>query len=130
MFKYGKTSKARLATCHPEIQRLCNSLIKDYDVTILCGHRGKEAQNKAFNEGRSTITYPNGKHNAQPSLAVDMGLYPINWEDSGRWYMFVGIVKERARQLGIEIRCGGDWDGDCKTDDQKFHDLPHFEIVL
>lgn len=129
-YRYGRTSKARLATCHPELQRLFNSLIKDYDVTILCGHRGKEEQNKAFKEGRSTITYPNGKHNSQPSLAIDAGLYPIDWNDKGRWYMFVGVVKERARQLNIKIRCGADWDNDLKTSDQSFHDLPHFELIL
>ncbi len=130
MFKFGRSSERRLRTCHPDLQRLCDSLIKDYDISILCGYRGEEAQNKAFKEGKSTITYPDGKHNAQPSLAVDMGLYPIDWEDAGRWYMFVGIVKERARQLGIKIRCGADWDNDGNTDDQKLHDLPHFELVL
>ena len=44
--------------------------------------------------------------------------------------MFIGIVNERAKQLGIKLRCGGDWDGDTETTDQKFHDLPHFELIL
>jgi peptidoglycan LD-endopeptidase CwlK len=127
-YKYGKTSKARLETCHPELQRLFNSLIQDYDISILCGHRGKEEQNKAVSDGKSTVVYPKSKHNSQLSLAVDAGLYPIDWNDMGRWYMFVGIVKERALQLGINIRCGADWDSDLKTSDQSFHDLPHFEL--
>ena len=129
-YKYGKSSKERLSTCHPELQRLFNSLIEHYDISILCGHRGKEAQNKAFKEGRSGIVYPNGKHNSQPSLAVDAGLFPIEWEDKGRWYMFVGIVRERARELGIKVRCGADWDDDLRTSNQAFHDLPHIELVL
>ena len=46
-YKYGKTSTARLATCHPEIQRLFNSLIKDYDVSVICGHRTEAEQDAA-----------------------------------------------------------------------------------
>jgi peptidoglycan LD-endopeptidase CwlK len=129
MFKYGISSTRRLDTCHPEIQRLFNSLINDYDITIICGHRGEAEQNKAVADGVSKTTYPNSKHNTTPSLAIDAALYPIDWGDIGRHYILVGIVRERARQLGIKIRCGADWDSDFATNDQKFNDLVHFEYV-
>lgn len=128
-YRYGKTSKARLATCHPEIQRLFNSLINDYDVSIICGHRTEEEQNAAVAKGASKTKYPNSKHNSLPSLGIDAALYPIDWNDVGRHYMFVGIVRERARQLGIPIRCGADWDSDFATNDQTFNDLVHFEYA-
>jgi len=63
------------------------------------------------------------------SLAVDVVPYPINWNDLPRFYMFVGYVKRIADELGITIRCGADWDMDGWSKDQKFHDLPHFELV-
>ena len=128
-YKYGKTSAARLATCHPEIQRLFNSLIKDYDVSVICGHRTEAEQDAAVNSGNSKTMYPNSKHNSLPSLGIDAALYPIDWNDGGRHYMFVGIVRERARQLGIPIRCGADWDSDFATNDQTFNDLVHFEYA-
>lgn len=128
-YRYGKTSKARLATCHPEIQRLFNSLINDYDVSIICGHRTEAEQNAAVAKGASKTKYPNSKHNSLPSLGVDAALYPIDWNDVGRHYMFVGIVRERARELGIPIRCGADWDSDFATNDQTFNDLVHFEYA-
>ncbi|AUR82451.1 hedgehog signaling/DD-peptidase zinc-binding domain protein [Vibrio phage 1.024.O._10N.261.45.F8] len=128
-YRYGKTSKARLATCHPEIQRLFNSLINDYDVSIICGHRTEEEQNAAVAKGASKTKYPNSKHNSLPSLGIDAALYPIDWNDVGRHYMFVGIVRERARELGIPIRCGADWDSDFATNDQTFNDLVHFEYA-
>ena len=128
-YKYGKTSAARLATCHPEIQRLFNSLIKDYDVSVICGHRTEAEQDAAVNSGNSKTLYPNSKHNSSPSLGIDATLYPIEWEDVGRHYMFVGIVRERARVLGIPIRCGADWDSDFSTNDQTFNDLVHFEYA-
>jgi peptidoglycan LD-endopeptidase CwlK len=31
--------------------------------------------------------------------------------------------------MGIEIRWGGDWDGDGDLSDHKFNDLPHFELI-
>lgn len=130
MYKYGKSSQARLDTCHPEIQRLFNELIKDWDVSIICGHRTEEAQNAAVKSGNSKTVFPNSKHNSMPSIAVDAALYPIDWNDSGRHYMFVGMVKQKAKDLGINIRCGADWDGDNDTGDQTFNDLVHFELLL
>ncbi len=129
-YKYSKTSRERLDSCHPKLQQLFDSLIKDYDVSIICGHRSKAKQDQAVASGASKTKFPNSKHNALPSLGVDAALYPIDWNDTGRHYMFVGIVKERARQLGIRIRCGADWDMDGHTDDQKFNDLVHFELVV
>lgn len=128
-YRYGKASKARLATCHPEIQRLFNSLINDYDVSIICGHRTEAEQNAAVAKGASKTKYPSSKHNSLPSLGIDAALYPIDWNDTGRHYMFVGIVRERARELGIPIRCGADWDSDFATNDQTFNDLVHFEYA-
>ena len=129
MYKYSKTSRKRLDPCHPELQRLFNSLIEDYDVSIICGHRSKAEQDKAVADGASKTRYPNSKHNSIPSLGIDAALYPINWNDHGRHYMFVGIVRERAKQLGIPIRCGADWDSDFATNDQTFNDLVHFEYA-
>ncbi|AUR83239.1 hedgehog signaling/DD-peptidase zinc-binding domain protein [Vibrio phage 1.032.O._10N.261.54.F5] len=128
-YRYGKTSKVRLATCHPEIQRLFNSLINDYDVSIICGHRTAAEQNAAVAKGASKTKYPNSKHNSLPSLGIDAALYPIDWNDAGRHYMLVGIVRERARELNIPIRCGADWDSDFATNDQTFNDLVHFEYA-
>jgi hypothetical protein len=35
-----------------------------------------------------------------------------------------------AEETGVDIRWGGDWDGDRSLEDQTFHDLPHFEVRL
>ena len=61
-------------------------------------------------------------------MALDAAPCPIDWEDAKRFYLFAGFVLGIARQLGIKLRWGGDWDGDFTWRDQKFHDLVHFEI--
>jgi len=129
MPKFGKSSSERLSTCHPDIQRLFNEVIKYYDCSVTCGHRSKEDQDKAFNEKKSKVQWPNSKHNSMPSVAADVVPYPIDWDDTRRFYMFVGIVRGVAAMMGIKIRCGADWDGDMEVKDQNFHDLPHFELV-
>lgn len=129
MPKFGSKSKKKLATCHPELQRLCNEVIKYYDFSVLEGHRTKAKQDNAFKQGRSKVQYPNSKHNTNPSMAVDIAPYPINWKDTPRWYHFGGYVKATADRLEIPIRWGGDWDGDFDLKDQNFYDLPHFELI-
>lgn len=129
MYVYGRSSRERLATCHPKLQALFNELIKDWDISIICGERSEEDQNAAVAAGNSKTVYPNSKHNTSPSIAVDAALYPIDWNDNGRNYMFVGMVKQKAKEMGIDIRCGADWDGDNSTKDQTFHDIVHFELI-
>lgn len=146
---FGRSSIAQLSTCHPLLQRLFQRVILDYDCTVLEGHRGQQAQDRAFAEGRSKLKFPNGNHNAYPSNAVDVApfdvtLKGVNWKtnvlDHGaldkeglanlmRFYHFGGIVKGIALLMGLKIRWGGDWDGDNYFSDQTFNDLPHFEIV-
>lgn len=126
---FGKRSKENLKTCHPDLQRLFNEVIRYFDCSVICGHRGEKEQNRANHLGRSRLIYPHSKHNKKPSLAVDVVPYPIDWSDTNRFYMFVGIVRGIAAMLDISIRCGADWNGDGNVKDQDFHDLPHFELV-
>ena len=129
MYKYGKSSSDRLATCHPDIQKVFNEVIKHTDCTIVEGVRSKERQEELVKTGKSKTM--NSKHLKQPdgySHAIDAMQYPIEWENWERNYMFAGFVKGIAASMGIELRLGADWDGDFTTKDQTFHDLPHFEL--
>jgi peptidoglycan L-alanyl-D-glutamate endopeptidase CwlK len=133
MPKFGTRSKTNLGQAHPELQRLFNEVIKHYDCSVICGHRGEEEQNAAYAEGRSKLKFPESKHNKSPSLAVDVVPYfsndpHIRWEDKEKFYEFGGFVQGVAKVLGINIRWGGNWDMDDELKDQSFFDLPHFEI--
>ena len=68
------------------MQELFNEVIKYFDCTLIQGHRGEEEQNKYFDEGKSKVRYPNGRHNARPSNAVDVVPYPIDWDATDRMY--------------------------------------------
>lgn len=126
---FGKDSQEKLATCDPRLQKVFNEVIKHFDCTVIEGHRGEAAQNKAFAEGKSKLKYPQGKHNKTPSLAADVLPYPIDWNDTNRMRYFAGFVVGIAATMGIKLRWGGDWNQNTELKDNSFNDLPHFELV-
>jgi peptidoglycan L-alanyl-D-glutamate endopeptidase CwlK len=128
MPKFGSTSKRRLSTCEKDLQLLFKEVVRGFDCTIVCGHRGEEAQNEAYKRGNSKVKYPHGRHNANPSRAVDVAPYPIDWTDRDRFHYFAGYVKGIASQMGIDVIWGGDWDNDTDLKDNGFDDLVHFEL--
>lgn len=103
------------------------------------GHRGEQKQTEAFENGRSQLPWPKGRHNHVPSLAVDVSPYPVCWDSAqkniARFYFFAGYVLATVEKLKAEgkmtksIRWGGDWDCDKDFSDQKFDDLVHFELI-
>lgn len=98
---FSNQSKKMLETLDPRLQKVCNSLIKWFDFKILQGHRNKEDQDKAYNEGKSKVKWPNGKHNANPSLAVDIAPYPIDWRDTG--YLQKQIQKYKDAHVKLAL---------------------------
>lgn len=110
-----------------------------FDFTVLEGHRGEEAQNRAYAKGLSKLPWPRGKHNSSPSKAVDIAPYPIDWGDGEtplkaeatrqRFCYLAGFVMAVALQREISLRWGGDWNGNRDTRDESFRDLGHFEIL-
>ena len=142
--RYSESSKSKLITVHPALQIVCLSVLMDgYDNKVTDGERGEYEQNKAYAEGTSTVHYPNSKHNRKPHkdfvYAVDVVPYPVIWPDKknrpetfakdlARFYMFAGYVRCKAKDLGVPIVQGADWNGNFDINDQKFDDLPHIEI--
>ena len=128
MPKFGKRSKANLATCEPELQKLFNEVIKHVDCSVTEGHRTKERQDKMYEEGKSKAKYPQSRHNSSPSQAADVTPYPVDYDDRERQTLFAGLVLGIAKGMDIDITWGGDWDNDFEVNDNKFDDFPHFEL--
>lgn len=135
MPKFSEISKQRLITCHPELVRLFNEVVKYYDCTILQGSRADAEQRKAFQEGNSKLDGVNKKSKHQVdkehpfSRAADVAPAPLDWKDKERFYHFAGMVQGIAQMLNINIIWGGDWDNDNDFRDNKFNDLVHFELA-
>lgn len=128
MPQFSQKSLDRLHTCHPLLQILMLGVVKRFDITVLCGHRGEAEQNAAYAAGNSKLKWPKSKHNKVPSEAVDIVPYPIDWEDTAAF--------ERMGQ--VVLQCWEEMDPD---DTAKWQlvwgktfkglvDYPHFEIRL
>ena len=138
MYKFSKRSKGNLATADEKLQLLFNEVIKEFDCTVIYGHRTPEDQFELFKKGRERIDgwwqvvdkskvvtnldgyTKNSKHNYYPSKAVDVVPYPLDWNDIERFKLLASVVKRKAMELGIDVEWGGDW--------KSFKDYPHWQI--
>lgn len=137
MYKFSKRSRDNLSTASTNLQKLFNEVIKEADCTVICGHRSPEEQFELFKKGRENknfkwvvvdkskvVTNIDGRakksnHNYLPSKAVDVVPYPLDWNDIAAFKKLGEVVKRKAKELGIKISWGGDW--------QSLKDYPHFE---
>lgn len=133
MPRFSLKSQDRLNTCHPLLQELFNSVVKEYDCAVIEGHRARRKQNQLYLGGKSKVKWPDSKHNIMPSEGVDVAPWikgkGIPWKEPNNFYVFSGYVLGKAKEMGIQVRWGGDWDGDHDVNDQWFNDLGHWELL-
>jgi len=132
---FGKTSKSRLYTCHPDLIMIAEESIKYFDFSVLVGHRTKERQNELFAGGYSKVKWPNSRHNSSPSLAFDLAPWPIprDWDtrhSRKRFNFLAGQIFGTAQRYGIKLRWGGDWKRSDLTIENSWDDLAHFELFI
>lgn len=126
MPQFSGRSLTKLSECHPLLQKLMRDVIQSVDFSVICGYRNKQEQDIAYESGHSKLRWPQSKHNSNPSLAVDIVPYPIDWDNIAAFHMLSDEVKaswERlpeAEKRGWELSWGGDW--------KKFKDYPHWEL--
>jgi peptidoglycan LD-endopeptidase CwlK len=123
----------RLDKVHPALAKLVREVAKVYPLLVICGERGKAAQDEAYHAGKSNHRWPSSKHNIQPpdtvAFAVDVAPLPLDWRDKERFYYLGGYMMATAKRFEIKLRWGGDWDNDYDLHDQKLYDLVHYEII-
>lgn len=138
-YRFSQHSLMQYQALHGDLQKIIDIAIKHHDFRIQEGYRDKAAQDTYFARGTTKVRWPNSRHNSNPSMAMDLWPFVngkfIGWNDTKQWYYFGGMVVFIGRQLkdsgeiGHTIRWGGDWDRDNDLSDQRFNDLPHFELL-
>lgn len=125
----GNRSLENLSLVDIRLQQIVQEAIEIMDFSVIEGHRDDARQNYMYRTGLSQLKWPKSKHNALPSLAVDLAPYPIDWNDTERFVLLAGVMFTIAKQKGIKIRWGGDWDNDGIMIDETFRDYVHFELL-
>lgn len=131
MPRLGHHSLENLSSCDHRLQDVCCEAIKHVDFSVICGHRDKAAQDKACAGGLSKTPWPTSKHNSNPSTAVDVVPFSNGAAVWGDKALFITVADEMltaATKYGVKLRWGGDWNGNGLSD-EKFLDMPHFELA-
>lgn len=135
MRTWGEKSQAVVDTLDDQLEIVVTRIRDEVcDVSLLEGHRDQAKQNEYYygDPQRSKLPWPEGKHNAYPSLAVDLQPYPrpqCTQVLRETLAYIAGAAVAIGREEGVTIRWGGDWDRDTQLGDQNFDDFFHLEIV-
>lgn len=137
-FKFGTRSMLRLRGVKEPLRKVAIHAIElsSVDFTVLEGVRTPERQAQLYAQGRTSpgkiVTWTmRSKH--IDGLAVDLA--PVNadgsidWNDPKKFDQMAEAVFAAAKELGVEIRWGADWDRDGNKREKGEHDSPHFELV-
>lgn len=122
MPKFGLKSLQNKKTLHPLLQEIVDEAIKHTDFSIIWGYRTKEKQNEAYAKGNSQLRFPLSKHNRNPSEAMDLVPWPVDWNNIPAFEQLSKLIKWIAKEKEIEIVWGGDW--------KRFRDYAHYELRL
>ena len=142
--RFGNKSNERLLTCQRDLIKIMMLAISrsNIDFSIVEGHRPVSVQLEYYNANPPLTRVKFGKHNLDPSNAVDICIWHPNRAtrmkiayDPKHLCYVAGIIQACAVELHAKgevehlIRWGGNWDkDDVIIYDQSFQDLVHFEI--
>lgn len=132
MYKYSQKSLSNLEGLHPQLQEFALELIKvtPHDISITCGVRTAEEQNKLYQQGRTIpgkiVTKCDGYNIKSKHQMKSDGLgYAFDIAVISNWNKKVfKEIADSARELMkiYNIEWGGDW--------KNFSDYPHFQLML
>lgn len=138
MFVLGKKSKEKLKGVHPNLIKVVERAIQltKQDFMVLEGVRTPERQRELYAQGRTkpgpkvtwTLTSNHFKQKDGCGHAVDLVPFPVDWNDLKKFDAMSKAMFAAAKELGIKIRWGADWDSDGKPREKGESDSPHFEL--
>lgn len=128
MGKLPKKQNDLLKTCIWDLQQVLQEVIKYQPFLVIAGHINEETQTEHYMNKLTDVQWPDGRHNAYPSPAVDIAPFPVpeDWEKNIMvFYQLAAIVKFVAKSMNIQIK----WRGDDIKYPTKIEDLIHFELI-
>ena len=150
MITLSKQSLARLGGVHPSLVKVVHaaSIMAEphEDFLVIEGVRTREGMMINYGKGRSAaqlakfgipasyarpaakkVTWLSNPFMSNHRLhedgfghAVDLGPYPLNWNDIAGFVELAALMKRAAASVGVKISCGADWSK---------KDYPHFELA-
>jgi len=137
MYRLGKNSLKKLDGVDPRLQAVVLRAIElsAQDFTVVEGLRTLERQKILFAQGRTQpgkIVTETMKSKHLEGLAVDIAPWEngaIDWNTTARFDVIAKAMFQAAKELGIGLRWGADWDRDGRPRERGESDSPHFELT-
>ena len=150
-YQLSKRSLSRLAGVDDKLVAVVKRAIEisQVDFMVLEGVRSKEQCMINYGKGRTAaqvqakgvparyakpsaakVTWLNNPFASKhvTGKAVDLVPYPVDWNDLKKFDLIAQAMLQAAKELGVPVRWGADWDGDGKPRERGESDSPHFEI--
>lgn len=139
-YRLSNRSRTRLEGVHPKLVAVVERAIEitKQDFLVLEGVRTPERQRELYAQGRSKpgrkVTWTlQSNHFVNDRTgyghAVDLCPYPVDWDSTAKFDAIALAMMKAAKEQGVAIRWGADWDMDENTRERGEYDSPHFEIV-
>lgn len=135
-YYFSDKSEKILLTCDKKLQKLAKTAIlyTRVDFAIISGERNKTVQDSLFRANKSKLVYPYSKHNQVPSAAFDFAVWSETnhafiWKPLSYYFYLYGVFDTIAKEQGIVIRSGLNWDSDADFEDNTFLDGGHIELI-
>lgn len=136
-YSFSARSRRNLQGVHPDLVRICERALglSSMDFTVVEGLRTIERQRALFAEGKSLTM--NSRHLPQPGgygHAVD--LYPfyegrVQVDAHFNAYRQISVAMfAAAKELGLRITWGADWNHNGRSDDERLVDSPHYQLEV
>lgn len=126
-FKFSRRSEDNLNGVHSDLIKVVRRALQlsTVDFTVIEGLRSKAKQKRLFTQGASKTM--NSRH--LTGHAVDLVPYPLDWNNKHAFEQVAQAMLTAAKELGIAIRWGGDWNMNGSSKDETFYDGLHFELL-
>ncbi len=127
-FKLSGRSLKNLEGVHADLQAVVKLAITftEIDFAVVEGKRTLEKQKQYLAAGATTTL----KSRHIDGCAVDLGAFLGReyLKNAAPYHKLKDAMFKAAKQLGIPLRWGGDWDCAGDSGDERFFDGPHFEL--
>jgi peptidoglycan L-alanyl-D-glutamate endopeptidase CwlK len=137
-YALGAASQSKLVGVHPDLAKVVRRAIEisPVDFKVIEGVRTPERQRQLYAQGRTapgpvvtwTLKSNHFKQADGYGHAVDLLPAPYDWKAAGPFDAMAKAMLAAAKELGIGIRWGADWDSDGKPREKGETDSPHFEL--
>lgn len=138
-FKFSARSRKALEGVHPDLVRVVTRAlaISQVDFMVIEGVRTPERQAVLFAQGRTApgaiVTWARTSNHFVSTKtgfghAVDLLPAPYDWKATRPFDAVATAMFQAAKEEGVRIRWGADWDKDGYWREKGEIDSPHFEL--